>query len=82
MPSQIDASEVSPCTTQLAVAAPAVSCADFYAKLPELVRRVVTGDIPAAQRGDHDLNASMVDWSEATAALRQNRWWKRLFHLG
>jgi hypothetical protein len=50
--------------------------------LPELVRRVEAGDIPAAQRGDHDLNASLVDWSEATTALRQNRWWKRLFRLG
>jgi hypothetical protein len=39
---------------------------------------VESGDIPAAQRGDHDLNASLVNWSEATTALRQNRWWKRL----
>ncbi|HTZ20336.1 MAG TPA: hypothetical protein VMC06_05595 [Opitutaceae bacterium] len=61
---------------------PPYRCADFYAKLPDLVRQVETGDIPAAQRGDHDMNASMVDWSEATAALRQNRWWKRLFRLG
>jgi hypothetical protein len=61
---------------------PPYRCADFYAKLPELVRRVEAGDIPAAQRGDHDLNASLVDWSEAIAALRQNRWWKRLLRLG
>jgi len=61
---------------------PPYRCADFYAKLPELIRRVEAGDIPAAQRGDHDLNASLVDWSEAKTALRQNRWWKRLFRPG
>jgi len=57
---------------------PPYRCADFYAKLPELIRRIEAGDVPEAQRGHHDLNASMVDWSEAIAALRQNRWWKRL----
>lgn len=57
---------------------PPYRCADFYNRLPELVRRVETGEIPEAQRGNHDMNASMVDWSEAHAALSQNRWWKRL----
>ncbi len=57
---------------------PPYRCADFYNRLPELVRRVEAGEIPEAQRGDHDMNASMVDWSEAHAALSQNRWWKRL----
>ena len=61
---------------------PPYRCADFYAKLPELVRRVETGDIPAAQRGDHDLNASMVDWSEALDRLAENRWWRRLLRRG
>lgn len=53
--------------------------ADFYAKLPELVRRIETGEIPEAQRGDHDLNDSMVDWSEGRASLRRNRLWSRLW---
>jgi len=57
---------------------PPYRCADFYRRLPELVRRVETGDIPAAQAGDHDMNSSLVDWSEALSALTQNRWWKRL----
>lgn len=52
--------------------------ADFYAKLPELIHRVETGDVPDAQRGDHDLNESLVDWTEATAALAHHRWWRRL----
>ncbi len=57
---------------------PPYRCADFYDKLPELVRRVEAGDVPEAQRGDHDINDSLVDWSEARAALAGNRWWKRL----
>jgi len=61
---------------------PPYRCADFYERLPELVRRVETDDIPPAQRGDHDLNASMVDWSEALTALAHNRWWKRLLRRG
>jgi hypothetical protein len=51
---------------------------DFYDRLPELIRRVERGEIPAEQLGDHDMNGSMVDWSEGVAALRQNRWWRRL----
>lgn len=53
--------------------------ADFYAKLPVLVRRVESGDLPDAQRGDHDLNDSLVDWSEGRMALRQNRIWRRVW---
>jgi hypothetical protein len=57
---------------------PPYRCADFYEKLPSLVARVEAGDIPDAQRGDHDINSSLVDWSEATAAISRNRWWRRL----
>lgn len=57
---------------------PPYRCADFYAKLPGLITRVEAGDVPEAQRGDHDLNGSMVDWSEAVALLARNRWWRRL----
>jgi hypothetical protein len=49
----------------------------FYALLPELIRRVESGDVPEGQRGCHDVNASMVDWSDVETALRRNRWWKR-----
>jgi len=37
----------------------------FYRELPNLIARIVRGDIPEAQRGDYDINASMIDWSEA-----------------
>ena len=57
---------------------PPYRSADFYQRLPELIRRVETGDVPDLQRGDHDFNSSMVDWSEPIQALRNNRWWKRL----
>jgi hypothetical protein len=57
---------------------PPYRCADFYAKLPDVIARVEAGDIPDAQRGDHDLNGSMVDWSEAVALLAKNRWWRRI----
>lgn len=56
---------------------PPYRCADFFEKLPSLIARIEAGDIPDAQRGDHDLNSSMVDWSEAIAALSKNRWWRR-----
>ena len=57
---------------------PPYRSADFYERLPELIRRVESGDIPQGQRGDHDFNSSMVDWSEPIAALRRNRWWRRI----
>jgi hypothetical protein len=39
----------------------------FFAELPDLVRRIEANDIPADQRGDFDLNDSMIDWSDARA---------------
>jgi len=57
---------------------PPYRCEDFYQKLPELVRRVEAGDLPAAQLGFHDVGDSLVDWSEAHARLAHRRWWHRL----
>ena len=57
---------------------PPYRCADFYQKLPELIRLVETGDLPDAQLGLHDVGDSLVDWSEARAQLTQRRWWRRL----
>lgn len=51
----------------------------FYEGLPQLVRRIEAGDVPDAQRGDPDVNDSMVDWGPARARLRQQRWWRRLW---
>lgn len=61
---------------------PPYRCRDFYERLPELIRRIEHGDIPNDQCGDHDLNSSMVDWSEALSALARNRWWKRFLRHG
>lgn len=60
---------------------PPYRSADFYARLPALIEAIEAGKIPEAQRGDHDLNASMVDWTEALHALAANRWWKRLLRI-
>lgn len=57
---------------------PPYRCTDFYEKIPELIARIEAGDVPDAQRGDHDINGSLVDWSEATNRLAKNRWWRRL----
>lgn len=52
---------------------------EFYQRLPEIVERIEEGVVPVEQRGDHDLNDSMVDWSDEREAIRRNRWWKRLW---
>ena len=38
----------------------------FYERLPFLIQQVETDDIPEGQRGDHNLNQSMIDWGNAT----------------
>ncbi len=37
----------------------------FYRELPRLIARIVANDIPMEQRGDYDLNAGMIDWTDA-----------------
>lgn len=44
----------------------------FYDRLPILIQQIETGDVPEAQRGCHDMNDSMVDWTSARKPL-----WKR-----
>ena len=51
---------------------------NFYQGIPELIQKIETGHIPEAQRGNHDVSDILVDWTSARAALKQNRWWKRL----
>lgn len=48
----------------------------FYRELPGLIARIVAGDIPDAQRGDYDVNSSMIDWSDA---LREKTRARRLY---
>lgn len=57
---------------------PPYRCADFFHKLPSLVARVEAGDLPPQQLGDHDVNDSLIDWSEARARMARRRWWQRL----
>jgi hypothetical protein len=49
----------------------------FYRELPSLVDRVERGEIPAQQRGDYDVNDSMLDWREARPRSRRRQiYWK------
>jgi hypothetical protein len=42
----------------------------FYERLPELIAQIESGEVADGQRGDHELNDSMIDWSSA----RKPRW--------
>jgi len=37
----------------------------FYERLPDLIRQIEDDDIPDGQRGYHDLNSAMMDWTGA-----------------
>ena len=44
---------------------PAWRSAHFYESLPALIHQIEEGDIPEGQRGHHDLNSAMMDWTGA-----------------
>jgi hypothetical protein len=46
----------------------------FYAMLPDIVQMVEEDGLPDGQRGDYDLNDSVLDWSDAHALLHASRW--------
>ncbi len=48
----------------------------FYEGLPGLIARVEAGDVTEAQRGNHDVDDSMIDWSTA----RKPRWRRLMRH--
>jgi hypothetical protein len=52
---------------------PPYRTAEFYERLPELIAQIEAGDMPEGQRGAHDMNASMIDWSSAQAPR-----WRRI----
>jgi hypothetical protein len=57
---------------------PPYRSAAFYRELSELIRRIESGDVPEAQRGDYDVNDSMIDWNDVRAAIKRQRpAWKR-----
>ena len=47
----------------------------FYRELPRLIEQVETGQVPEAQRGDYDVNDSMLDWTDARRRARLRRIW-------
>lgn len=48
----------------------------FYERLPELIARIESGDVTDAQRGNYDVDDSMIDWSTA----RKPRWRRLVRH--
>jgi hypothetical protein len=46
---------------------PAYRSPAFYEALPEIIRRVETGDVPQAQRGHYDIVDALFDFSEQRA---------------
>lgn len=52
---------------------PPYRTAEFYERLPEYIAQIEAGDVPEGQRGAHDMNASMIDWSSAQAPR-----WRRI----
>jgi len=52
--------------------------AAFYERLPMLIQSIEQGEIPDGQRGHHDINDSMVDWS----SVRKSSWTRKFRHFG
>lgn len=48
----------------------------FYERLPGLIARIEAGEVTAAQRGNYDVDDSMIDWSSA----RKPRWRRMMGH--
>ena len=51
--------------------------AAFYERLPQLIQNIERGELPDQQRGDYDINDSMVDWS----SVRKLAWRRKFGHL-
>jgi hypothetical protein len=45
----------------------------FYRELPNLIARIRRGDIPERQRGECDVNSSMIDWTDVLAQNSRSR---------
>lgn len=56
---------------------PPYRTAAFYNGLPDLIDRAEKGDVPDAQRGDCDVNNSMIDWSGALQSRRGFARWRK-----
>jgi hypothetical protein len=51
----------------------------FYARLPELIEGIESGQVPEAQRGHYDMHDSMVDWTSARR-IATSTWRRALKH--
>jgi hypothetical protein len=57
---------------------PALRSDLFHQELPRIISDIERGDLPVGQRGDFELNDSMIDWTSAREAKRSLVWWKRI----
>lgn len=46
---------------------------EFYAKIPEMIERVVKNDVPKSQLGYYDFSLDFIDWSDALADYTERR---------
>jgi hypothetical protein len=44
--------------------------ATFYQRLPDLIEEIEQGRVPEAQRGCHDVEDCMVDWTDVRSSMR------------
>jgi hypothetical protein len=56
---------------------PPLRCPAFYRALPDIIRRIEADEIPDEQRGDYDLNGSIVECREPAAGRSLVRWVSR-----
>lgn len=54
---------------------------EFYSKLPEIVKKIEDDKLPEEQKGDYDLNSSMVDWTDAKEEIKQASFKRKILQL-
>ena len=50
---------------------PPYRSSDFFTRLPFIIKAVEAGEVPDEQRGDFDMNDSMIDWTKPRRAARR-----------
>ncbi|MEM6821195.1 MAG: glycosyltransferase family A protein [Verrucomicrobiota bacterium] len=59
---------------------PPYSSETIFKCIPQLIEAIETGSLPQEQLGCHDINDSLLDWSDARQQLARKVWWKRLYN--
>lgn len=59
---------------------PPYRTADFYNRLPEIIKNTEDNTLHPMQNGFYDIIDEVCDWTEAKEKLKNNRWWKKSLH--